>query len=52
MVESEEITLQIAREVMRPAAPFASAEDMLVRHRVKVLVDDDGWVCNFSRSPF
>jgi len=33
------------------AAPFARAEDMQVRHKVKVLVEDDGWVYNFSRSP-
>jgi len=31
------------------AAPFARAEDMQVRHKVKVLVEDDGWVYNFSR---
>lgn len=33
------------------AAPFARAEEMQVRHKVKVLVEDDGWVYNFSRSP-
>lgn len=33
------------------AAPFARAEDMQVRHKVKVLVEDDGWVNNFSRTP-
>ena len=33
------------------AAPFARAEDMQVRHKVKVLVEDDGWVYNFSRTP-
>jgi len=50
VVESKEITLQIAREVMRLSAPFVRAEDMEVRHKVKVLDEDDGWVCNFSRS--
>jgi len=33
------------------AAPFARAEEMQVRHKVKVLVEDDGWVYNFSRMP-
>jgi 3-deoxy-manno-octulosonate cytidylyltransferase (CMP-KDO synthetase) len=33
------------------AAPFARAEDIKVRHKVKVLVEDDGWVYNFSRLP-
>ena len=33
------------------AAPFTRAEEMQVRHKVKVLVEDDGWVYNFSRSP-
>lgn len=33
------------------AAPFAKAEEMQVRHKVKMLVEDDGWVYNFSRSP-
>ena len=33
------------------AAPFSRAEDIHVKHKVKVLVEDDGWVYNFSRSP-
>ena len=33
------------------AAPFTRAEEMQVRHKVKVLVEDDGWVYNFSRMP-
>ncbi len=33
------------------AAPFARTEDMQVSHKVKVLVEDDGWVYNFSRMP-
>jgi len=33
------------------AAPFARPEDLQIRHKVKVLVEDDGWVYNFSRSP-
>ncbi len=33
------------------AAPFTRAEEMQVRHKVKVLVEDDGWVYNFSRVP-
>ncbi|MFZ2339337.1 MAG: 3-deoxy-manno-octulosonate cytidylyltransferase [Bacteroidales bacterium] len=38
-------------EIATLAAPFARAEDMKVRHKVKVLVEEDGWVYNFSRSP-
>lgn len=33
------------------AAPFSKAEDIQVRHKVKVLIEDDGMVYNFSRSP-
>ena len=33
------------------AAPFSRAEDIQVRHKVKVLIEDDGWVYNFSRTP-
>lgn len=33
------------------AAPFTRVDDIWVRHKVKVLVEEDGWVYNFSRSP-
>ena len=33
------------------AAPFTRAEEVQVRHKVKVLIEGDGWVYNFSRSP-
>lgn len=33
------------------AAPFSKVEEIQLRHKVKVLVEDDGWVFNFSRSP-
>ena len=33
------------------ATPFTKAKDVQVRHKVKVLIEDDGWIYNFSRSP-
>jgi len=40
-----------ATEIATLAAPFGTAEDMLVPHKVKVLVEEDGWAYNFSRAP-
>jgi len=38
-------------EIATLAAPFGTAEDILVPHKVKVLVENDGWAYNFSRMP-
>jgi 3-deoxy-manno-octulosonate cytidylyltransferase (CMP-KDO synthetase) len=40
-----------ATDIATLAAPFSRTEDIQVRHKVKVLIEDDGWVYNFSRSP-
>ena len=40
-----------ATDIATLAAPFSKTEDIQVRHKVKVLIEDDGWVYNFSRLP-